>query len=164
VFEFEKKITVVDSHTGGEPTRVVVAGGPDLGGGDLAQRRAVFQSRFDDFRSLIVHEPRGSDVLVGALLCPPTAPKCSAGVIFFNNVGYLGMCVHAAIGIVTTLAYLERISFGEHRIETPVGVVSTVLYDDGSVSVRNVPSYRFRKRVTVEVDRYGICSLRGAVR
>jgi 4-hydroxyproline epimerase len=109
-------VSIIDSHTAGEPTRLVIAGGPDLGGGSLAERLAVFRDRFDGFRSAVVNEPRGSDVVVGALLCEPVDPTCAAGVIFFNNVSYLGMCGHGTIGLVTTLAYLERIGPGTHRI------------------------------------------------
>ncbi len=87
-----QRVHVVDSHTGGEPTRLVISGGPDLGSGPLAERLAKFRSEHDAWRSAIVNEPRGSDVIVGGLLCEPTNPSCAAGVIFFNNVGYLGMC------------------------------------------------------------------------
>ena len=118
-----KRIRIIDSHTGGEPTRVVISGGPELGGGTVAERLEVFREQHDRFRSAIVNEPRGSDVLVGALLVEPADPSCAAGVIFFNNVGYLGMCGHGTIGLVVTLAHLGRIKPGEHRIETPVGVV-----------------------------------------
>src|SRR5262249_19111148 len=118
------RIQVIDSHTGGEPTRVVVAGGPDLGAGSLAERRTRFRQHHDHFRSGVVNEPRGSDVLVGALLTPPADPSCVAGVIFFNNVGVLWMCGHGAIGVAVTLAHLGRIGPGLHRLETPVGVVS----------------------------------------
>src|SRR5262245_16478485 len=119
-----QRVQVIDSHTAGEPTRVVVAGGPDLGGGTMAERRARFRERFDAFRSAVVNEPRGSDVLVGAILCEPTDPACAAGVIFFNNVGYLNMCGHGTIGVAVTLAHLGRIGPGTHRLETPVGVVA----------------------------------------
>ena len=94
-----RRIQIIDSHTGGEPTRTVIAGGPDLGGGSMAERREVFRSRFDAYRSAIVNEPRGSDVIVGALLCEPVDPSCAAGVIFFNNVGMLHMCGHGTIGL-----------------------------------------------------------------
>ena len=103
------------SHTGGEPTRIVVAGGPDLGNGPLAERREKFQHEFNCFRSAVVNEPRGSDVVVGALLCEPVDKSCAAGVIFFNNVGYLGMCGHGMIGLMVTLAHMERIQPGEHK-------------------------------------------------
>lgn len=149
------RIQVVDSHTGGEPTRVVVAGGPDLGAGSVADRARVFRERFDTFRSCVVNEPRGSDVLVGALLCEPADPTCAAGVIFFNNVGVLGMCGHGTIGLVVTLAHLGRIGPGEHRVETPVGVVTATLHPGNRVTVRNVPSYRFRKAVAVDVPGHG---------
>jgi 4-hydroxyproline epimerase len=149
------RITVVDSHTGGEPTRVVISGGPDLGRGPIADRGRVLRERFDSFRSCVVNEPRGSDVLVGAILCEPHEPECAAGVIFFNNVGVLGMCGHGTIGLVVTLAHLGRIAPGEHRIDTPVGVVTATLHDRNRVTVRNVPSYRHRKDVAVDVPEYG---------
>jgi 4-hydroxyproline epimerase len=149
------EIRVIDSHTGGEPTRVIIEGGPDLGGGSLAEQREKFRQQFDQFRSAVVNEPRGSDPLVGALLCAPSDPSSAAGVIFFNNVGYLGMCGHGTIGLVVTLAHLDRLKPGVHRIETPVGVVSTELHPSGEVSVTNVPSYRHRRGVTVDVEDYG---------
>jgi len=148
-------IRVLDSHTAGEPTRVVIEGGPDLGKASLAERLRRFANEYDDFRSVVVNEPRGSDVLVGALLSEPTDPSCAAGVLFFNNVGYLGMCGHGTIGVVTTLAFLGRIRPGVHRIETPVGIVGTVLHDDGTVTVENVASYRYRHGVAVDVPGHG---------
>lgn len=150
-----QRIQIIDSHTGGEPTRVVLAGGPDLGGGSVADQLQVFRERHDRFRSAVVNEPRGSDVLVGALLVPPSDPTCSLGVLFFNNVGPLGMCGHGTIGLMVTLAHLGRISCGEHRIETCVGVVTATLHGDGSVSVRNVPAFRRAKNVAVEVPGLG---------
>jgi 4-hydroxyproline epimerase len=149
------RISVIDSHTGGEPTRVVVAGGPPLGAGPLAERAKLFRERFDTVRSCVVNEPRGSDVLVGALLCEPHDPANAAGAIFFNNVGVLGMCGHGTIGLAVTLAHMGRLAPGEHRIETPVGVVSVVLHDSHRVTVRNVPSYRKRAGVSVEVEGIG---------
>lgn len=150
-----ERVQVIDSHTAGEPTRVVVAGGPDLGSGALGRRREVLRTRHDPFRSAVVNEPRGSDVLVGALLCQPTDPTCTAGVIFFNNVGYLGMCGHGTIGLVAALAYMGRIRPGEHRIETPVGVVTARLHPSGEVTVRNVASYRTAAGVAVCVEGHG---------
>jgi 4-hydroxyproline epimerase len=150
------RISVIDSHTGGEPTRVVVSGGPDIGSGTMAERLERFRARFDHYRSAVVNEPRGSDVVVGALLCEPAGPTCAAGVIFFNNVGYLGMCGHGTIGVAATLAHMGRIAPGDHRIETPVGVVTARLHEDGSVSVRNVPSYRFEKAVRVTIPKHGV--------
>ncbi|WP_321844959.1 4-hydroxyproline epimerase [Paraburkholderia bannensis] len=148
-------ITVIDSHTGGEPTRLVVEGGPDLGRGPLAERLEIFRRDFDHVRAGVVNEPRGSDVMVGALLCEPHDPTCSAGVIFFNNVGFLGMCGHGTIGLIVSLAHMGRISPGVHRIETPVGVVAAELHDDGSVSVHNVPAYRYRTEVPLDVPGLG---------
>jgi 4-hydroxyproline epimerase len=150
-----KKVSIIDSHTEGEPTRVVIAGGPDLGGGSVAERLKVFREKHDAFRSAVVNEPRGSDVLVGALLVEPEDRSCAAGVIFFNNVGCLGMCGHGTIGLMVTLAHLGRIKPGDHRIETSVGTVTARLHKDGTVSVTNVPSYRKAKAATVEVPGIG---------
>jgi 4-hydroxyproline epimerase len=147
-----RKIFVIDSHTGGEPTRVVISGGPELRGNTIAERLESFRKDHDRFRSAIVNEPRGSDAMVGALLCEPSDKRCAAGVIFFNNVGYLGMCGHGMIGLIVTLAHLGKIRPGENLIETPVGIVSAKLNDDGSVSVENVPSYRKTKGVSVSID------------
>src|SRR5919204_427176 len=150
-----RRVKVIDSHTGGEPTRVVVDGLPDLGRGSLAERRERFVREFDRFRSACVNEPRGSDVIVGALLVEPAEPGCAAGVIYFNNVGTIGMCGHGTIGLMITLAHLGRIKPGEHRIDTPVGVVSASLSADGQVTVTNVASWREKKAVTVEVPGLG---------
>jgi 4-hydroxyproline epimerase len=150
-----RRVRVIDSHTGGEPTRLVVSGGPDLGAGSLADRLECFRARHDSFRSAVVNEPRGSDVMVGALLCDSVDPSCATGVIFFNNVGYLGMCGHGTIGLVATLAYMKRIGPGEHKIETPVGTVSAVLHEGGEVTVNNVISYRSDANVAVDVPGYG---------
>ncbi len=149
------QVEVVDSHTEGEPTRVVVAGGPDLGSGAIAERLARFRQEFDGFRAGVVCEPRGSEVVVGALLLEPVAVDSAAAVIFFNDVGYLGMCGHGTIGVVRTLAYLGRIGVGRHRIETAVGDVWATLRRDGSVSVENVESYRLDTEVQVEVPGLG---------
>ena len=148
-------ISIIDSHTGGEPTRLIIDGGPDLGAGTLAERLAVFRDKYDRVRSAVVCEPRGSDVLVGALLCEPHAPDCAAGVIFFNNVSYLGMCGHGMIGVVASLAHLGRLAPGRHRIDTPVGVVEAELSGDGSVTIDNVASWRSRHEVRLEVAGYG---------
>ncbi len=150
------EIHAIDSHTAGEPTRVVIAGGPDLGGGSMAARAKIFREKHDQFRSAVVNEPRGSDVLVGALVCEPADATCSLGVIFFNNVGPIGMCGHGTIGLVATLASLGRLKPGTHRIDTVVGVVSATLHDEGRVSVENVPSYRKAKNVVAHVEGLGI--------
>jgi 4-hydroxyproline epimerase len=150
-----RRIQIVDSHTGGEPTRVVVAGAPDLGAGTVADRWKVFRDQHDRWRSAVVNEPRGSDVLVGALLLEPSDRSCAAGVIFFNNVGPLQMCGHGAIGLVVTLAHLGRIRPGSHRLETCVGIVTATWHEDGSVSIENVPSYRRVQGATVDVPGAG---------
>lgn len=149
-------VRVIDSHTGGEPTRVVVAGGPDLGGGTVRDRLERFRRDHDRFRSAVVNEPRGSDVMVGALLVPPHDPSCRFGVIFFNNVGTLWMCGHGTIGLVATLAHLGLIGPGEVRLDTAVGPVAATLHADGTVTLANVPSYRHARQVAVEVPGLGV--------
>ncbi|HMD19653.1 MAG TPA: proline racemase family protein [Alloacidobacterium sp.] len=149
------RIQVIDSHTAGEPTRLVLSGGPDLGNGPLAERLERFRSQHDAFRSAVVKEPRGSDVLVGALLCEPFDSTCDVGVIFCNNVGYLGMCGHGSIGVVTSLAHLGKITPGVLRIETPVGVVGATLHSSGHVTIANVASHRIRAGVAVHVPGFG---------
>jgi len=154
-----QRIQVIDSHTAGEPTRVVVAGGPDLGEGTVAERLARFRASFDWFRSAVVNEPRGNDAMVGALLCEPADPCCDAGVIFFNNIGYLNMCGHGTMGLVVTLAHLGRLPAERHgrsiRIETNCGVVQARLNANGSVTLHNVPSYRVAARVALQVPGHG---------
>jgi 4-hydroxyproline epimerase len=149
-------IHVIDSHTAGEPTRLVIDGGPDLGAGPLAGRARLFREKFDQFRSAIVNEPRGSDVLVGALLCTPHRADCELGVIFFNNVGLLGMCGHGTLGLVASLAHAGKLKPGMVNIDTTVGPVRAVLHPDGSVEVDNVASYRKASAVAVDVPGIGI--------
>lgn len=149
-----QRVRVVDSHTGGEPTRIVIEGGPALAGLSASEKLRELRERHDAFRQAVTCEPRGSDVLVGGMLVPPSQPDYIAGILFFNNVGYLGMCGHGTIGLIATLAHLGRIAPGEHGIETPVGRVSARLHKDGSVSVRNVPAYRYAKGVTVQPERF----------
>jgi 4-hydroxyproline epimerase len=149
------RIQVIDSHTAGEPTRVIVSGGPPLGSGPLGERLSLFRSQFDCYRAAAVNEPRASDAVVGALLCEPVDHTCAAGVIFFNNAGYLGMCGHGTIGVAATLAHLGRIATGAHRIETPVGVVRIELHESREVTLENVASYRTEKDAVVRVEGYG---------
>jgi 4-hydroxyproline epimerase len=156
-----KRVRVVDSHTGGEPTRIIVSGGPLLSGGPAPVQLEEFRRSHDYLRHALVNEPRGSEVVVGGLLCPPTSPGSAAGIIFFNNVGYLGMCVHGTIGLIATLKHLGKIDVGEHKIDTPVGTVTAILHENGEVTVANVPSRRTKKQVAVDVPGYG--TVRGDV-
>ena len=146
---------VIDSHTEGEPTRLIIEGGPDLGHGSMAERVQLFAAEHDRFRSFAVNEPRGHDAVVGALLCAPVNPASTAGLIFFNNVGYLGMCGHGAMGAAVTLAHMGRISLGDHCFETPVGEIQVTLLSPNEVEIENVPSYRWRANVQVQVQGLG---------
>lgn len=150
------RLHVIDTHTGGEPTRVIVDGGPDLGAGTLAQRRARMREEFDGYRTALCTEPRGSEVMVGALVCEPTDHTCCAGVIFFNNVGYLNMCGHGTIGVAVALAHLGRIGPGVQRLQTPVGVVAFEYLGDNRVRLENVPSYRLAESVGVDIPGEGV--------
>jgi len=148
-----RMMRVVDSHTAGQPTRVIVDGGPDLGEGPLSERIDRLRMRHDRFRSIVVGEPRGSDALIGALLCTPSDPTCTTGVIFFDSCGYLGMCGHGIIGVIATLEYLGLIKpRGSHRIETPVGTVTAELHASGDVSIQNVASFRHKRNVVIDIN------------
>lgn len=150
-----KQIHVIDSHTGGEPTRLVLKGFPALVGASMAEQRDDLRQHHDQWRRACLLEPRGNDVLVGALYCEPVSADATCGVIFFNNAGYLGMCGHGTIGLVNSLQHLGLIAPGVHKIDTPVGPVSATLHEDGRVTVGNVPSYRHRQQVEVTVPGYG---------
>ena len=150
-----RRVKIIDSHTAGEPTRVVIAGGPELGNGPISERLERFRTQFDELRSAVVNEPRGNDAIVGALLCEPYDGSCHAGVIFFNNVGYLKMCGHGTIGLMVTLAHMGKIGQGTCRLDTVAGVVEAQLNKEGSVTLRNVASYRKARRVPVEVPGVG---------
>ena len=151
-----KRLHVIDSHTGGEPTRLVMNGFPELAGASIADQLDHLRTHHDQWRRACLLEPRGNDVLVGALYCAPVTPGATCGVIFFNNAGYLGMCGHGTIGLVASLHHLGLIQPGVHSLDTPVGPVAATLHEDGSVTLRNVPAYRYRKQVPVEVPGHGV--------
>ena len=148
-------VKIIDSHTGGEPTRIVIGGGPDLGCGSLAERRELFARDHDSFRSAVIDEPRGGEVWIGGLICDPVNPQACAGVVFFNNVGVLNMCGHGTIGLAVTLAHMGQIGPGDHLLETPVGDVRIQLHDANRVTLVNVPSYRYRADVELEIPGHG---------
>lgn len=148
-------IEVVDSHTEGEPTRVVIAGWPEPHGATMAERREAMRREQDRLRRAVVLEPRGHDAVVGALLTPPVEAGSAAGVVFFNNAGYLGMCGHGLIGVARTLEFLGRAEPGALRVDTPVGTVGAELHDDASVTITNVPARVHALDVAVEVPGLG---------
>ncbi|OPA89197.1 hydroxyproline-2-epimerase [Pseudomonas fluorescens] len=150
-----KRLHVIDSHTGGEPTRLVMSGFPDLKGATIADQLDTLRTEHDQWRRACLLEPRGNDVLVGALYCAPVTPGATCGVIFFNNAGYLGMCGHGTIGLMASLHHLGRIQPGVHTLDTPVGPVAATLHEDGAVTLRNVPAYRYRQHVPVQVPGHG---------
>ena len=153
---FPAAMRVVDSHTEGEPTRVVLDGWPQPRGATMAARRDDMRAHHDHLRRAVVCEPRGHAAIVGALLTPPVTPGAAAGIVFFNNGTYLGMCGHGLIGVVHTLEYLGRLAPGVARFDTPAGPVRAELHADGSVTIENVPAYLHARDVAVEVPEVGI--------
>ena len=148
-------ISVVDSHTGGEPTRVVLDGFPALRGSTLLERRADVAGRLRRLATAIVDEPRGNEPMVAALLTPAVDERCVTGVIFFDRNLVLGMCGHGMIGLIETLHRLGRIGPGEHLVETPAGTVPVVLAADGLVTFDNVASRLVEGHVEVDVPSLG---------
>jgi proline racemase len=149
------RISVIDSHTGGEPTRVLLAGFPVLLGDTVAAKRADMSARFHAACDDLVGEPRGSEPMVGALLVEPADTTCAAGVIFFDRSGPIGMCGHGMIGLIVTLQHLGRITAGRHRIDTAVGVVEADLDTTGAVTIANVPSRRLAEGVELQIAEIG---------
>ncbi len=149
------RIKVIDSHTAGEPTRVVIEGGPDLGRGKLNERLSVLESQFDQFRRTVILEPRGYEAMVGALLCTPDDPDCETAILFFNNQGFLNMCGHGTIGVAATLAYLNRLSPGVCKFQTPAGIIQVALHDQHQVSFTNVASFVLKREVAISAGEYG---------
>ena len=145
---------IIDSHTGGEPTRTIISG-IDLPKGTIATREFLAKEA-DWIRTTLINEPRGFSAIVGACLCEPNDPTCVTGVVFFNNLSYLHSCLHGTIGVIETLAYLGRIKPGEHRIETPIGIITATLSEDHLVTAKNVPSYRSAENVEVAVPDWGV--------
>jgi 4-hydroxyproline epimerase len=150
-----KRIQVIDSHTGGEPTRVVIGGAPVPPARGALAAREFLSTEIDWLRSALINEPRGFEAMVGAYLCEPVDTTCVTGVVFFNNVSTLNSCLHGTIGLVQTLAHLGKITSGDHRIETPVGIITATLDDNGLITVKNVPSYRYAADTPVDVPGYG---------
>ena len=144
-----KRIPFLDSHTGGEPTRLITSLPFDLGTGSVADKLSTLKKNHDDLRRTVLNEPRGSDVLVGAYLVPPADPTCQFGVIYFNNVGYLGMCGHGTIGLIASLAYLGKVQPGVIRVETPVGVVEATLHP---MSLRGASDSKRRSNLPINEE------------
>lgn len=147
------RLRVVDSHTIGEPTRLVIDDSfverLELGGGTVADRRGVFRERYDHVRRALVGDPRGAEAMVGVIMLPPSEPGCRAGAIYFNRVGYLDMCGHATIGLAVTLGRLGRIAPGPWRLETPAGIVGVSWHGGHEATFECVPPRRIRRGLTV---------------
>jgi 4-hydroxyproline epimerase len=146
-------ICVVDSHTIGEPTRLVLddafVAGLDLGTGSVFSRREVFRSRYDDVRRALVTDPRGVEAMVGVILVPPADPTCDLGAFYFNRVGYLDMCGHATIGLAVSLGHTGRITPGPFRMETPAGVVGVEWHGGSDASFQSVTPRRIHRGLSI---------------
>jgi proline racemase len=160
---FGQVLQAVDSHTAGEPTRIVTGGLPPVAGATMAEKRAALRIRHDALRRALVHEPRGHDAIVVAYLVPPCHPDAHAGVVFCNDVGYLGMCGHGAIGVATVLVGMGMVPAQEPEtrvvLDTPAGLVPCrVAVSNGrarAVTITNVPSFQFRQRAIAAVPGFG---------
>lgn len=150
-----QRIPVIDSHTGGEPTRVIVGGVAEPAGDTMTEKRAAFAGELDWLRSATVCEPRGHEALVGALLCEPCEADCVTGIIFFNNVGVLNGCLHGTMGVAVTLLHQGKIGAGIHRFDTPTGVVSVDISSTGTVAVENIRCFRIHQNIELDVPEFG---------
>jgi 4-hydroxyproline epimerase len=150
------RLRVIDSHTIGEPTRVVIdeslVAGLDLGLGSVRERRDRFRDRYDHVRSALVGDPRGTNAMVGVILVPPADPSCRFGAFYVNRVGYLDMCGHATIGLAVTLGSQGIIEPGSFRLETPAGVVGVMWHGGGAASFECVPPRRIAKGLALACD------------
>jgi proline racemase len=158
-----RTLHVVDSHTEGMPTRVVVGGVSVIPGATMAERRQYFLAKMDDLRTLLMCEPRGHSAMSGAILQPPTRSDCDWGVLYIEVSGCLPMCGHGTIGVATVLVETGMVEVTEPvtriRLDTPAGlVVAEVTVENGAaraVSIQNVPSFAYALGQTVEVPGYG---------
>ena len=151
-----ERLRVIDSHTIGEPTRVVLdeslVAGLDLGGGSVRDRRDQFRDRCDHVRSALVGDPRGTTAMVGVILVPPADPTCRFGAFYVNRVGYLDMCGHATIGLAVTLGARGIIEPGDFRLESPAGVVGVTWHGGGEAAFECVPPRRIAQNLALACD------------
>ena len=151
----EKEYFIVDTHTAGEPTRVVT-NFPPVHGATMADIKKEMQTNHDWFRQFLLREPRGHTDMFGAILFPPVRKNCDIGVIFMDNGGYLDMCGHGIIGLVTCIVQIGLIEpKAEILIDTPTGAIATRIdYHNNrvrSVSFQNVPAFKVRTtKVNIE--------------
>ena len=150
-----KIMEIIDSHTCGEPTRIVISGWPMPAGNSMPRRREYLRQNHDRLRQAVVCEPRGHNAVVGGLLTPPVCDDSVAGIVFFNDVGYLAMCGHGLIGLVETLKFMGKVSGDDVRIDTPAGTVSAKIEEDGRVTLANVPSYLYKEDIVVNIPQLG---------
>lgn len=157
------RIQAIDSHTEGEPTRVVTRGLPAVPGDTMLARREWLRENLDDLRTALIHEPRGHEALVMAYLLPPATAGATVGVVFSNSLGYLNMCGHGAIGVATVLVWMGQVAIQEPVtrvvLDTPPGAVSLDVHvQDGrpkAATLENVPSFLLHRDLQVDVPGHG---------
>lgn len=158
-----KRIRVIDSHTGGEPFRIVIDGLPAIPGETVLERRRFASTHLDHYRRLLMWEPRGHADMYGALLGSPTEPRSDLAVLFIHNAGFSTMCGHGIIALTKVVIETGIVSFASPnvtlKIDTPAGTITatTEIRDGavGSVSFRNVPSFVSGLDQQVSVPGYG---------
>jgi len=161
--KFDRFFTVIDSHTAGHPTRIVVGGLPKVRGGSVAQKRDYIKSKMDYIRTLLCNEPRGHSCMYGAFLVEPSSEDADFGVIFFSTASYDDMCGHGTIGVATVLTEMNMVRREEPTtevtFETPAGLVRVETKVVGgkvkSVSFVNVPAFLYKKDISIDVPGYG---------
>lgn len=160
--KFSKFIETVDTHTFGEPTRCIIAGVPKLLGNTISEQKTYFEKNFDWIRTLTMLEPRGGNVMSGAVITKPCMEEADFGVIFIDSGGYFPMCGHSTIGVTTMLVETGMVQAAEPyttvKLETPAGLVTAVAeVKDGcvkSVTFENIPCF-FYKSKTISFDGVG---------
>lgn len=163
--KFQKLVSTIDTHTGGNPTRTITSGAPHLAGGTMTEKMVYMSEHHDDFRQALMYEPRGHEVMSGCVLTEPCNPTADVGVVFIETGGYLPMCGHDTIGVCTALIEggIFPVDKKVLRLDTPAGLVEAKLdIEDGKVKLvtfTNVPSFLYRKDVLVDVPEVGEVTL-----
>lgn len=153
--KFSKFIETVDTHTFGEPTRSIIAGVPQLKGATISEKKACFEKNYDWIRTLTMLEPRGGNVMSGAVITEPCTDDADFGVIFIDSGGYFPMCGHSTIGVTTMLIETGMVPAIEPyttvKLETPAGLVTAVAQVEDScvksVTFENIPCFLYKSEV-----------------
>jgi len=165
--KFSRYIHAIDSHTMGEPTRVVVGGVPNIPGKTLPEKKAYLEKNMDYLRKAIMHEPRGHNDMFGSILVQPVSDEADIGIIFMDGGGYLNMCGHGTIGASTIAVETGMVPkvepYTELTLEAPAGLVKVrATVENGKVkeiTFRNVPAFLYKQDVKINVPEIGEITL-----